>query len=155
MMISTVRGQFGGVKGQAHIDDQDITKSTIEATIDTKSITTGEPKRDGDLKGADFFDVEKYPTITFRSKQVQSAGQGRLRVIGDLTIRSVTRQVTLDVEGPTPPISNQGTLRRGVTATTKINRREFGIIWNRVLDNGGVSVSDEVSITLDVELVKK
>ena len=151
MMVSTVRGQFGGLKGQASLDDKDITKSTVEATIDSATIGTGEPKRDGDLKGADFFDVGNYPTMKFRSKRLQRAGQ-RLRLTGDLTIRNVTREVIFDVEGPTPPITNQGVQRRGLTATTRINRRDFGIIWNQVLDNGGISVSNEVSITLDVEL---
>jgi polyisoprenoid-binding protein YceI len=155
MMVSTVRGQFGGLKGQVQLDEQDFTKSVVEASIDAATINTGEPKRDGDLKGPDFFHVEKFPTIRFRSKRVERAGPGRLRLIGDLTLRDVTREVVFDVEGPTAPISDKNVLRRGVSATGRLNRSDFGLTWNRVLEAGGVAVSDEVSITLDVALVKR
>jgi polyisoprenoid-binding protein YceI len=155
MMVTTVRGQFGGLKGQAQIDDQDVTKSSVEATIDASTINSGEPKRDRDLKGPDFFDVEKFPTLSFRSTRVERAGAGRLRVTGDLTIRGVTRPVSFEVEGPTAPISDKNVLRRGASATAKINRRDFGITWNRVIETGGVAVSDEVTITLEVALVRR
>jgi polyisoprenoid-binding protein YceI len=155
MMVSTVRGQFGGIKGHVRLDEVDPTKSSVEATIDASTLNSGEPKRDSDLRGEEFFHIEKHPTMTFRSKRVERAGEDRLRVIGDFTLRGVTREVVLDVEGPTPPIPDKGGLRRGVSATTRLNRRDFGIIWNRVIETGGVAVSNEVTITLDVELVKR
>ena len=153
MMVSMVRGQFGGLKGQVSLNEQEIEKSTVEATVDAATLNSGEPKRDKDLKGPDFFDVEKFPALLFRSTRVERAGSERLRVTGDLTLRGVTRPVTFDVDGPTAPVSDKKVLRRGLSATARINRRDFGITWNRVIETGGVAVSDEVSITLDVELV--
>jgi len=155
MMISTVRGQFGGVKGTATYDAKNPTTSSIEATIDCSTINTGEPKRDSDLKGEEFFDVKRYPVMKFKSKSVESAGAGKLKLIGDLTINALTRQVTLDIDGPTPPIRDtQGREKIGVNAITKISRKEFGILYNPVMETGGVAVSDEVSIVLDIELIK-
>ena len=155
MMISTVRGQFGGVKGIATYDAKNPTTSSIEATIDCSTINTGEPKRDSDLKGEEFFDVKRYPVMKFKSKSVESAGAGKLKLIGDLTINALTRQVTLDIDGPTPPIRDtQGREKIGVNAITKISRKEFGILYNPVMETGGVAVSDEVSIVLDIELIK-
>ncbi|MDQ1471928.1 MAG: hypothetical protein QOJ99_3408 [Bryobacterales bacterium] len=155
MMISTVRGQFGGVKGSIHYDPKNPMAATVEATIDCTTINTGEPKRDNDLKGEEFFDVKKYPVMTFRSKRVDVAGAGRLKVTGDLTVNAITKQVVLDLDGPTPPIKDtQGREKIGVSATTKISRKEFGILYNPVLEAGGVAVSDEVSIVLDIELIR-
>jgi polyisoprenoid-binding protein YceI len=155
MMISTVRGQFGGVKGTATYDAKNPMASSIEATIDCSTINTGEPKRDADLKGAEFFDVKRYPVMKFKSKSVEAAGEGKLRLTGDLTINAITRQVALDIDGPTPPIRDtQGREKIGVNAVTKISRKEFGILYNPVMETGGVAVSDEVSIILDIELIR-
>jgi polyisoprenoid-binding protein YceI len=155
MMISTVRGQFGGVKGTVLYDPQNVTASTVEATIDVTTINTGEPKRDADLKTDKFFDVARYPLMKFKSTHVEAAGTGKLKVTGDLTINASTRPVVLDVEGPTPFIrDNQGRTKVGASATTKISRKEFGMIYNPVLDNGGVTVGDEVTINLELEMIK-
>lgn len=151
MMVSNVRGDFGKVTGALNIDDKDLTKSTVEATIDASSINTREPKRDGHLKSPDFFDVAKFPTITFKSKKVEAAGAGKLKVTGDLTLHGVTKSVVLDVDGPGPAVNN----KRGATATTKINRKDFGLGWNKVLEAGGVAVGEEVSVEIDLELNKK
>jgi polyisoprenoid-binding protein YceI len=155
MMISTVRGQFGGVKGIIHYDPKNPAAATVEATIDAATINTGEPKRDSDLKGEEFFDVKKYPVMKFLSKRVEVAGPGKLKVTGDLTVNAITKQVVLDLDGPTPPIKDtQGRQKIGASATTKISRKEFGILYNPVLEAGGVAVSDEVSIVLDIELIR-
>jgi polyisoprenoid-binding protein YceI len=155
MMISTVHGQFGGVKGTVLYDPKDIGSSSVEATIDCTTVNTGEPKRDADLKSERFFDVKRYPVMRFKSKRVEAAGPGKLKVTGDLTINASTNEVVLDVDGPTPPIRDtQGREKIGVSATTKISRKAFGITYNPILDNGGVTVSDEVAINLELELVK-
>ncbi len=153
MMISTVRGDFQKMTGTLQLDEKDVTKSTIEVTIDTSTVDTREPRRDADLKSANFLDVGNFPTITFKSKSVSKAGDGGLKVTGDLTIRGVTKEVVLDVDGPTAALKAGNQTRRGVSATTKINRQDFGITWSRTLDGGGMVVSDEVSITLDVEFI--
>ncbi len=153
LMISTVRGEFHGVKGTVVLDDQDITKSTVNVTIDATSVDTREPDRDKHLKSPDFFDVAKYPTLTFKSTKVEQVSAGQLKVTGDLTIRGVTKQVVLNVDGPKAPIKDPwGLQRSAASATTKINRQDFGVSWNKTLDSGGVVVSDEVNITLDVEM---
>ncbi len=155
MMVSTVRGEFGGVKGKAEYDDADLSKAKLDATIDVATIVTREPKRDAHLKSADFFDVAKFPLIEFHAKKFARDGQGRLRIMGALTMHGVTRDVTLDVEGPSPELKEAGGRSRiGASATLKISRKDFGMTWNRVIEAGGVTVSDEVAITLDVELVR-
>ena len=155
MMISTVRGQFGGVKGTVVYDPKNPTASTAEATIDVTTLNTGQTKRDSDLRGAEFFDIKHYPEMKFKSKSVEVAGPDKLRVTGDLTINAITRPVILDVEGPTPPIRDtQGREKIGVNGTTKISRKDFGILYNPVMESGGVAVSDEVSIELDLELFR-
>jgi polyisoprenoid-binding protein YceI len=154
LMISTVRGEFHGVKGTVVLDDQDITKSTVNVTIDATSVDTREPDRNKHLKSPDFLDVAKYPSITFKSTKVEQASPGELKVTGDLTIRGVTKQVVLNVDGPKAPIKDPwGLQRSAVSATAKINRQDFGVSWNQTLDSGGVVVSDDVRITLDVEMV--
>jgi polyisoprenoid-binding protein YceI len=156
LMISTVRGEFHGVNGIVNWDDKDITKSTVDVSIDATTVDTREPDRDKDLKSTNFFDVGKYPTMTFKSKKIERAGAGKLKVTGDLTIRGVTKEVTLDVEGPTPPIKDPwGKTRTALNATATINRQDFGVKWNHTMDGGGVVVSDTVNITIDAELVKK
>lgn len=155
MMISTVRGQFGGVKGTMLFDAKDPTRSSVQATIDCTTVNTGEPKRDSDLKSAEFFDVQHYPVMTFKSTRVESAGPGKLKVTGDLTINAISKPVVLQVEGPTPPIKDtQGREKVGVSGTTTISRKSFGILYNPVMEAGGVAVSDEVSIVLEIELIK-
>jgi polyisoprenoid-binding protein YceI len=154
MMVSTVRGSFGKTEGTITYDGKDVSSIKAEATIDTTTITTNNEKRDTHLKSADFFDVAKFPTITFKSKRAEAAGAGKFKLIGDLTLRGVTKEVTLDVEGPSQPLVAQGRARVGATATTKINRQDYGVSWSRALDGGGVVVSDEVVITLELELVK-
>ena len=155
MMVSTVRGSFRTVSGAANIDESDLTKSSVEATIDAASIDTREPKRDDHLRGADFLDVAKYPAITFKSKKVTKVGEGKFQVAGDLTIRGVTREIVLDVEGSPQPLKDPfGNVRLGGLAHAKINRQDFGITWNKALDAGGVVIGDRVDITIDVELTK-
>jgi polyisoprenoid-binding protein YceI len=154
-MISTVRGQFGGVKGTVVYDPKNPTAASVEATIDCTTINTGEPKRDADLKTAEFFDVKKYPVMKFKSKHVEAAGAGKLKLTGDLTINAVTREVVLELEGPSAQIRDaQGRDKVGVSGVTKISRKEFGILYNPILETGGVTVSDEVSIILEIELIR-
>jgi len=156
LMISNVRGEFGKVSGNVVLDPSDLTKSTVEVSVDATTINTREPQRDEHLRSADFFDVANHPAITFRSKQITAAGAGRFKVTGDLTIRGVTRAVTFDVDGPTPPVKDPwGNVRAGVSATAKINRKDFGLVWNALTEAGGIVVGDEVSITFEAELVQK
>ena len=156
MMISNVKGDFGKVSGVVDIDDKDLTKSKVEVSIETASISTGVAKRDEHLKGADFFDVAKYPTMTFVSQKVKKAGNGKLKVTGLLTLHGVTKEVVLDVEGPTNASKDPwGNIKRGATATAKINRKDYGLTYNAALESGGVLVGEEISIALEIELLKK
>ena len=156
MAISTVRGAFSKVTGTMVFDDKDITKSTVEVVIDVSSIDTRQPDRDKDLKSDHFFDAANFPTITFKSKKVEQVAPGKLKITGDLTIHGTTKEVVLDVDGPTAPIKDPwGNQRVAANATTKINRQDYGVKWNANLDNGGVVVGDDVSIVIDVELVKQ
>jgi polyisoprenoid-binding protein YceI len=156
MMISNVRGDFVKLTGKAQSDEQDLTRSTIEATIDATSIDTHEAKRDAHLRSPDFLDAEKYPTITFRSKRIEALGSGRWKLTGDLTLHGVTREVALDVEGPSPERKDpRGNVRVAAHATASFDRKDFGIVYNKALDGGGVVVGDEVAVTVDVEAVKK
>lgn len=154
LMISTVRGEFHQVNGTVIVDDGDVSKSSVNVTIDATTVDTREPDRDKHLKSPDFFDVEKYPTMTFKSNKVEAAGDGKLKVTGDLTIRGVSRQVVLEVTAPKPAIKDPwGLQRTAVSGSTKINRQDYGVAWNKTLDAGGVVVGDDVNITLDVEMV--
>lgn len=154
--LSTVRGAFSKLSGNMVFDDQDITKSSVEVTIDVNTVDTREPDRDKDLRSEHFFDVAHFPTMTFKSKKVEQVAPGKLRITGDLTIRGTTKEVTLDVDGPTTPVKDPwGNQRLAATATTKINRQDYGVKWNAKLDNGGVVVGDDVNITLDVEMIQK
>ena len=155
MTISNVRGEFGKVTGTVNWDDADVTKSTAEATIDATTINTHEPKRDAHLKSPEFFDVEKNPTITFKSTQVQKAGADHLKITGNLTIHGVTRPVILDATYTGIVKDPGGNTRRGASAKTKLNRKDFGLTWNKSLEAGGVLVGDEVDIALELELAKK
>jgi polyisoprenoid-binding protein YceI len=153
LVISQVRGAFTKFDGKLVLDDTDVRRSTIEATIDVNSVYTRDEQRDGHLKSADFFDVANHPTMTFKSTKVRKAGKDRLAVKGELTLRGVTKPVTLDVT-TTPEIKGMyGETRRGFTATTKINRLDYGLAWNKLVEAGPV-VGDEVTISLDVEVVK-
>jgi len=154
--LSTVRGAFSKLSGTMQLDDQDITKSTIEVTIDVNTVDTREPDRDKDLRSERFFDVAHFPTMTFKSKKVEQVAPGKLRVTGDLTIRGTTKEVVLDVDGLTAPTKDPwGNQRVAASATTKINRQDYGVKWNAKLDNGGVVVGDDVNITIDVEMIQK
>ncbi len=156
LTVSNVKGDFSKSRGVVVTDDQNITNLKVEVFIDAASINTGHAQRDEHLRGQDFFEVTQYPTITFVSKKVIKTEPNRLKVVGDLTIHGVTREITVDVEGPTPEVKDPwGNFRRGATATTKINRRDFGLTWNKVLDSGGLVVGDEVNIYVEVELVRK
>jgi len=156
MAISTVRGAFSKVNGTIVLDEKDITKSTVDVTIDVTTVDTREPNRDNDLRSDRFFDVAHFPTMTFKSKKVEQVSPGKLKVTGDLTIRGTTKEVVLDVDGPTPPVKDPwGNQRVAVSATSKVNRQDFGVKWNATLDSGGVVVSDDVNITIDAEMIKQ
>jgi len=155
LMVSTVRGQFGKTTGTVQYDPANPSAASIQAEVDVSTIDTRVAKRDAHLKSPDFFDVEKFPTITFKSTKVESAGAGAFKVTGDLTIRGVTKPVVFNVEGLTAPIKDRNGLRMGAAATAKINRQDFGITWNRAIEAGGVTVGDEVTITIDTELIQR
>jgi polyisoprenoid-binding protein YceI len=155
LMVSNVKGVFGKIEGVVHVDEQDVTKSTANVTIDTASIDTGVAKRDAHLKSPDFLDVAKYPTMTFVSTKVVKNGEGKLKVTGNLTLHGVTRPVVLDVEGPSQVAKDpMGNLRSGASAETRINRKDFGLNWNKAMETGGVLVGDEVIISIEVEMIK-
>ena len=154
MMVSTVRGDLGKITGTVSFDAKQPSAGSVEATIDVSGIDTREPGRDKHLKSADFFDAEKFPTMTFKSKRIEPAAGGGYKVTGDLTMKGVTKEVVLDVEPLRPAIKDQrGATRTGTAATTTLNRQDFGISWSRSLDGGGLVVSDEVAVTIDVELI--
>lgn len=154
--ISNVQGEFTKVTGTVQLDESDITKSVVNTIIDVGSVDTRVADRDKDLRSSNFFDVAAYPTMTFQSKKITRSDDGKLKMTGDLTIHGVTHEVTFDVDGPSSAIKDPwGNLRRGVSATTKINRKDFGLVYNKALGSGEVVVGDFVNITLDVEMVKK
>lgn len=155
MMVSSVRGAFQKVSGKVKYDPKAPEKIAIDAEIDAASIDTREPKRDEHLRSPDFFDVANHPKITFRLKSAKKVGEGKLDVTGDLTIRGVTRQVVLRVEGLDQEAKDPwGNVRIGGVATTKLNRKDFGLTWNQALETGGILVGDDVEVTIDVELIK-
>jgi polyisoprenoid-binding protein YceI len=155
LMVTTVHGAFTKTTGTVEVDDKDVTKSKIDVTIDPSTIDTRVADRDKHLRSADFFDVEKFSTITFKSTKVEKNGEGKLKVTGDLTMHGITRPVVLDVVGPSADSkSPYGTIVRGISASGKISRKEFGLVWNKVMEGGGVAVSDEVALDINAELVK-
>ena len=155
MMISNVKGHFAKVTGTLTLDESDLNRSRVEALIEVASLETRDAQRDAHLKSADFFHVEKFPTLSFKSTRISLVRDGELAAEGDLTIRGVTRKVVFSVEGPTPPAKDPwGNTRVGVSATTKINRKDFGLTWNAALETGSILVGDEVTIALDVEFLK-
>ncbi|MFZ0631436.1 MAG: YceI family protein [Acidobacteriaceae bacterium] len=156
LMISNVRGQFTGVTGSLTYDPTNLENSSVEASVDVATINTHDPQRDTHLKSPDFFDAEKFPALAFRSSRVIRHADGTVVVVGPLTIHGATREVEFAVEGPTPPTKDPwGNTRIGVSATTKIDRREFGLTFNAPLETGGVMVGEEVSITLELEFVQQ
>jgi polyisoprenoid-binding protein YceI len=156
MMISNVKGTFTGLSGGLVSQDHtDLTKSSVEASIPVATLNTGDPQRDGHLKSADFLDVEKFPTMTFKSNQIERSHVDGFQVTGDLTLHGITHLVTLTVEGVSQPAKDPwGNTRIGLSATTKIKRKDFGLTWNSPLESGGVLVGEDVHITLDVQFIK-
>lgn len=155
MMISNVRGQFTGVTGKLSLDPSDITNSQIDAAIDVATIDTRDPQRDAHLKSHDFFDAEKFPTMTFRSSRVIRKHDGAIAVSGPLTIHGTTKEVEFEVEGPTPAVKDPwGNTRIGLSAKTKVDRRDYGLTFNAALETGGVLVGEEVHISLELEFVQ-
>ncbi len=155
MMISNVKGSFSGLNGTLIEDTTDPSRSRIEATIPIESLNTGDPQRDAHLKSADFLNHEQHAQMTFKSTRVEKKGAEEYVVTGDLTLHGTTRPVTFQVEGPSAPGKDPwGNTRIGLSATTKINRKEFGLTWNAALETGGVLVGEDVNITLDVQFIK-
>ncbi len=155
MMISNVKGSFSGLSGTLTENTVDSSLSSVEASVEISSINTGDAQRDAHLKSADFFDVEKYPTMTFKSTQVERKGDGEYRVTGDLTIHGVTKPATFAVEGPSAPGKDPwGNTRIGLSATTKINRKDYGLNWNAALETGGILVGEDIQITVEAQFIK-
>ena len=155
LMLSNVRGTFSGVTGTVLYDPADPASTEADATVDTATLSTGDPKRDEHLKTADFLDMAEYPEITFKAKRTEKTGDGAFKMTGDLTIHGVTHEVTLSVEDVSPEAKDPwGAIRIGATAKTKIDRRQFGISWNSPLETGGVLIGDEVKLELDLEFTK-
>ena len=156
MMIANVKGEFTRISGSAAYDPSNPSAAQIQAVIDASSISTRDEQRDGHLKSADFFDVARFPTIAFQSSKVVPSGPGSFEVVGDLTIHGVTRQAVLTVEEVTPEAKDPwGNLRRGLTAKTKVNRKDFGLRWNVALEAGGFLIGDDIEITIDIELIRQ
>ena len=156
LMISNVRGEFTKLSGSALLNPADPAKSTVEITIEAASVNTREPQRDEHLRSADFFDVANHPTLSFRSTRVESLGADNFKLTGDLTIRGVTKEVTFEVEGPTASVKDPwGNIRAGVTASAKINRKDFGVAFNALTETGGMVVGEEVKITIEAELIQQ
>jgi polyisoprenoid-binding protein YceI len=155
MMISNVKGSFKGITGVLKLDEADPSRSSIEATIPVPTLVTGDDQRDAHLKSADFFDAEKYPTFTFKSTEVGRVGAGEHAVTGELTMHGVTRVVSFAVDGPSEPGKDPwGNTRIGLSATARINRKDFGLSWNAALESGGVLVGEDVTITLEIQFIK-
>jgi polyisoprenoid-binding protein YceI len=155
LAVSSVTGRFNKITGSTTVEGDDLATRKVQVTIDAASVDTGHQKRDEHIRNADFLDVAQYPTITFVSKKFVKANSGKLKVMGDLTLHGVTREITVDLEGMTPEIKDPwGNFRRGTTGTVKIDRREFGITWNKVMDYGLV-VGNEISVQIDIEWVRK
>ncbi|HZS55069.1 MAG TPA: YceI family protein [Bryobacteraceae bacterium] len=155
MMVSTVHGSFSGLKGTVDYDPSNVAASKVSLTIDATTVDTRNENRDKDLKSPNFFDISKYPSISFASKRIVPGSAGKFQLIGDMTMHGVTKEVTFDVEGPAAPIKDaRGNLHSGATATTRLNRKDFGLIWNKTLDGGGAMVGDDVDVTVEVELVQ-
>lgn len=155
LVIATVTGKMSGIKGSVDINEKDITKSKVTAELNPATIWTDNVKRDNHLKNADFLDVKKYPHIKFISTAVKKIKTGQLEVVGNLTIKSITKKVKLQVEGPTHAVKARGLLHKGVTVQITINRQDFGVKWSKTLETGGLVVGNEIKITIDLELTRK
>ncbi len=156
LMVANVRGEFSKVTGTVAFDSADLGNSKLEAAIDASTVNTSEPQRDAHLQSADFLDVANFPTINFISKSFARTGPDALAIVGDLSIHGITREVVLSVEGPTEEVKDPwGNTKAGASATTKINRKDFGLTWNQALETGGLLVGEDITITLDIELTKK
>ena len=156
MMVSNVKGNFPAFSGTVEIDDKDITKLKVDVSIEAASINTNMSKRDEHLRSPDFLNAAKYPVMTYVSTKVEKAGAGKLLVVGNLTLHGITREVILNVEGPTAAFKDPwGNLRRGASATAKINRKDFGLNWNTLIESGGALVGEDVAIEVEVEMIKK
>ncbi len=157
MGISWVNGSLGTITGTIHLDENDVSKSNVAVSIDVSQIDTREPKRNAHLKSPDFFDVAKYPATTFKSTRVQQEGVGKLKVTGNLTMHGVTRQVVLAVDGPTAPVKDPwGNVHIAATASTQLNRKDYGLIWNKPLEKGGgLLVGDDIAVAISVEALPK
>lgn len=154
MMITNVRGGFSGVQGTVVYDPDDLNASSVDVIIDKNTLNTGDTNRDAHVKSAEFLDVEKYPTITFKSKKITKDGDG-LKITGDLTVHGVTKEVGLNVDGPTGEQKDPyGNIRVGASATTKIKRSDFGLTWNAALETGGIMLGDDLKLEVDVSLIK-
>ena len=154
MLVSTVRGTLGKVTGTVKWDGKDVRTIVADVTVDVAGLNTGVQNRDNDLRSDNFFNAAAYPTITFKSTRVVPGAGGTFKLVGDLTIRGTTKEVALDVEGPSPPQKTGNNYRTGATATGTINRKEFGLLYNRLLETGGAVVGDEVKMTIDVEATR-
>lgn len=154
LMISNVRGEFTKIGGKAYWDPNDLTKSSVEVTVDASSINTREPQRDEHLRSADFLDVANHPQLKFQSRRIQAVDAENFKLTGELTIHGVTKEVTFDIEGPTPAVKDPwGNVRAGIAGSTKINRKDFGLVWNALIEGGGMMVGEEVKITIEAELI--
>ena len=155
MMISHVKGSFSGLSATLIEDKNDPSRSSVDATVDIGTVSTGDPQRDAHLKSADFFHQEQYPTMTFKSTKVEKKGEGEYRVTGDFTLHGETRPVTFAVDGPSAPGKDPwGNTRIGLSATTKINRKDFGLSWNAALETGGILVGEDVQITIEAQFIQ-
>ncbi len=154
MMVSTVRGTLGKVTGTIEYDGKTVESIKADVTIDLTAINTDNESRDKDLKSDNFFDIAKYPAVKFKSKRVQADGQGKFKMVGDLTMHGVTKEMTLDVEGPSPPLQQGPDARVGASGTAKIDRREWGLLYNRTVELAPI-VADEIQIQIDVEATKR
>ena len=155
LLVSTVRGTLGKVTGTIHYDGNSVESIKADIAIDVNGIDTGQENRDRDLRSDSFFDVAKYPAVTFKSKRVEAAGEGGFRLVGDLTMHGVTKEIALDVDGPSPILKQpNGTLKVGASATTKLNRRDFGLLYSKMVEAAPV-VSDEVQVQIDIEANKQ
>jgi polyisoprenoid-binding protein YceI len=155
MMISNVKGSFSGISGTLTEDTTDATLSAVTATIPIDTVSTGDPNRDGHLKSADFFDAAQFPTMTFTSTSVVNEGEGEYTVTGDLTLHGVTKSVTFAVEGPSAPGKDPwGNTRIGLSATARINRKDFGLVYNAALETGGILIGEDIAISLEIQFLK-
>jgi polyisoprenoid-binding protein YceI len=155
LAVSSVTGRFNKIRGSATIQGDDLAGRKVQVTIEAASVDTGHPKRDEHIRGADFLDAAKYPTITFVSKRFVKEAPGKMKIVGDLTLHGVTREITVDLKGFSPEIKDPwGNFRRGTTATAVIDRRDFGISWSKVMDYG-LAVGNEVSAHIEIEWVRK